>query len=80
MGTGPGILLPHLRSGVGKSGQTCAFDLSFEMLRSAAAKPLGPEDILVRADTHFIPFREGHFDRVICFAAFPHFATPPTGR
>ncbi len=76
VGTGPGILLPHLRLGVGESGQICAFDLSFEMLRSAAAKPLGPKDILVRADTHFIPFRDDCFDRVICFAAFPHFERP----
>ena len=76
VGTGPGILLPHLQPEVGRSGQICAFDLSFEMIRSAAAKPLDPNNILLQADTHFAPFRDGHFDRVICFAAFPHFERP----
>ena len=76
VGTGPGILLPHLRGSVGISGWICALDLSFEMIRTAKAKPLGPMDLLLQADIHKIPFRTSTFDRVICFAAFPHFKYP----
>ncbi len=76
VGTGPGILLPYLRQGVGPSGQVCAFDLSIDMVRQANAKPHTSQDLIFRADVHSIPFTNGVFDRVICFAAFPHFDDP----
>ena len=76
VGTGPGILLPYLRRRIGKSGRICAFDLSFGMIRKAYAKPRAPRDVLARADVHAIPFKGNGFDRVICFAAFPHFGNP----
>jgi SAM-dependent methyltransferase len=76
VGTGPGILIPYLRQLVGSTGQVCAFDLSFEMLRQAQAKPHADRDAIVQADAHRIPFKDRRFDRVICFAAFPHFAQP----
>lgn len=76
VGTGPGILLPLLKQGVGDFGWICAFDLSLEMVRAASAKPQSPMDLLLRADTHEIPFQSHAFDRVVCFAAFPHFQNP----
>ena len=76
VGTGPGILIPYLRALVGGAGQVCALDLSLEMVRRACAKPRGPMDMIVRADVHSIPFTHNLFDRVICFAAFPHFDHP----
>jgi ubiquinone/menaquinone biosynthesis C-methylase UbiE len=76
VGTGPGILIPYLRNLVGASGRVCAFDLSYEMVRQACAKPLGNRDAIVQANAHRIPFKDNRFDRVICFAAFPHFTHP----
>jgi len=76
VGTGPGILLPYLRQGVGPFGQVCAFDLSLEMIHRAAEKPRSLLDIIFQGDVHFIPFADRVFDRVICFAAFPHFEDP----
>jgi len=76
VGTGPGVLLPYLHEGVGPAGQVCAFDLSLEMLRQADQKPRAVHDMLFQGDVHHIPFADGAFDRVICFAAFPHFEDP----
>ena len=78
VGTGPGVLIPYLRKLVGDSGRICAMDLSFEMVRRACLKPLAPADVPIRADVHRIPFGSDIFDRVICFAAFPHFDDPET--
>jgi len=76
VGTGPGVLLPYLRQLAGSSGQVYAFDLSLEMIRRAYRKPRASLDIIVQADVHCIPFHNHVFDRVICFAAFPHFVDP----
>jgi len=76
VGTGPGILLPYLRERMGPIGQLCAFDLSLEMIRQARRKSHTSLDITFQGDVHFIPFADGAFDRVICFAAFPHFDAP----
>lgn len=73
VGTGPGVLIPYLRAMVGVSGQVFAFDLSFEMVRQACRKRRASQNMIVRADVHCIPFNNDVFNRVICFAAFPHF-------
>lgn len=76
VGTGSGVLIPSLRAIVGASGQVCAFDLSHAMVRQACRKQRSLRDIIVHADVHRIPFNSEIFDRVICFAAFPHFDDP----
>jgi ubiquinone/menaquinone biosynthesis C-methylase UbiE len=76
VGTGPGILIPYLRELTGPAGRVCAFDLSFEMVRQAHTKPHAGGDAIVQADAHRIPFKDNRFDRVICYAAFPHFTHP----
>jgi len=73
VGTGTGVLIPYLCGEVGASGQILAVDLSFQMLRQANRKPRRATDIIVQADVHFLPFANEMVDRVICFAAFPHF-------
>ena len=78
VGTGPGILIPFLRKLAGESGRICAMDLSLEMVRQARKKSPAVTDVPIRADVHRIPFGSGMFDRVICFAAFPHFDDPQT--
>lgn len=76
IGTGPGILIPYLQERVGEGGRICALDLSFEMVRTARMKVCRTTDLVLCADVHHLPLKPDSQDRVICFAAFPHFADP----
>lgn len=73
VGTGSGVLLPYLVHYVGTSGKIAALDLSMEMVRQAKKKDLAIPHLILRSDVHRLPFASDVFDRVICFAAFPHF-------
>lgn len=77
MGTGTGVLIPYLRDGVGDAGRILSFDVSFEMVRRAGCKERDAKGLCVQATAMRIPARDGVFDRVVCFAAFPHFADKP---
>lgn len=74
MGTGTGVLIPYLREAVGEGGRILSFDVSYEMVRRAGCKEPGARGLCVQATAMRIPARDGAFDHVICFAAFPHFA------
>ncbi len=71
VGTGPGVLLPYLAN---QGAEVIALDISHPMLQQAAHKrqALG----IVQADAQALPFAPASFHHVICFAAFPHFASP----
>lgn len=73
VGTGTGILLPILREAIGPEGHLFAMDFSFKMLEQTRQRRDGLRADLINAGVGMIPFREGEFDRVTCFAAFPHF-------
>ncbi|MCL6520127.1 MAG: class I SAM-dependent methyltransferase [Armatimonadetes bacterium] len=73
VGTGTGVLIPHLLRAVGPSGSIVAFDLSHEMLNAARFKGFPCNVKLIEADVHDAPFQDAQFDRVICNAALPHF-------
>ena len=72
-GVRPGVLIPYLRRRIGPAGRIFAMDISFQMFRQARREITLPGDLALRADAHHIPFENGVFDRIICFAAFPHF-------
>lgn len=76
VGTGPGVLIPYVRRLLGPAGRILAFDLARAMTVEAAQKCAAPWGMALQADVHAIPFRSGGFDRVLCFAAFPHFKDP----
>ena len=73
VGTGTGVLIPHLLRVVGPTGKIVAVDLSSEMLEVAREKEFRPSVIFLEADVHHLPLPEAEFDRVICNAALPHF-------
>jgi len=73
VGCGTGVLFPMLRSNVGNEGGIVAVDLSFLMLRQAAAKVCGQKVLLLQADTTDAPFASASFDWVIAYSVFPHF-------
>ncbi|UCC67998.1 MAG: class I SAM-dependent methyltransferase [Armatimonadota bacterium] len=73
VGTGTGVLVPHLVRAVGPSGRIVAIDLSPEMLAAARAKGFPSSVTFLEADVHDLPLPDAQFDRVICNAALPHF-------
>lgn len=73
VGTGTGILLPYLIISRGKEGKLFGLDFSFKMLSKAKSKLSNQPVGLVNSDVEKMPFRSEIFDRVICFASFPHF-------
>jgi ubiquinone/menaquinone biosynthesis C-methylase UbiE len=73
VGTGTGVLIPHLLRAVGPIGRIVAVDLSRGMLEVAREKELPPSVTLLEADVHDLPLPDVDFDRVICNAALPHF-------
>lgn len=73
IGTGTGILLPFLVESLGGTGSIVALDISLEMLKRAKSKGISNKIFYVQADAKELPFKSSTFDRVLCFASFPHF-------
>jgi ubiquinone/menaquinone biosynthesis C-methylase UbiE len=73
VGTGTGILLPFLREAIGTAGRLIAMDFSFKMLEQAMERRHDADALLLNGSVELMPLRSGEFDRVTCFAAFPHF-------
>ncbi len=72
--TGTGVLHPYLLQAVGDSGHVIAFDYSLNMLLQAKKKPFGANLNCFQASAMAIPLPAGLCNKVVCFAAFPHFA------
>ncbi len=73
VGTGTGILLPHIRQAIGPKGSLIGIDFSLSMLEKAVFRECPGGRTLVNASVEAIPFQSDRFDRVTCFSAFPHF-------
>lgn len=73
VGTGTGVLIPHLLRAVGPTGRIVAVDLSPEMLEVAREKGFPSSVSFLESDVHRLPLPDAEFDRVICNAALPHF-------
>ncbi|MFN3551130.1 MAG: class I SAM-dependent methyltransferase, partial [Endomicrobiia bacterium] len=72
LGCGTGILLPYLKSLVGKKGKVYALDFSEKMLNKAKEK-FGNEIFYIKANAHNLPFKKEKFESVVCLDTFPHF-------
>ena len=75
VGCGEGVLVPYLLDRLGPSGFVVELDNSLEMLKDAARKS-ARQIQCVWAGVETLPLVDADFDRVICFASFPHFANP----
>lgn len=75
VGCGEGVLVPYLLDRLGPSGFVVELDISLEMLKGAARKS-ARQIQCVWAGVETLPLVDADFDRVICFASFPHFANP----
>jgi len=73
VGTGTGVLIPHIAEAVGASGSILAIDISPEMLSVARGKKFPQNVEFLQADIQETGLPGNSFDRIICNAAFPHF-------
>jgi ubiquinone/menaquinone biosynthesis C-methylase UbiE len=72
VGTGNGVLLPHLLEKVGASGKVVALDFSWNMIAEAARIETNESVSLLNASAEAIPLKDDTFDRVACLATFAH--------
>lgn len=75
-GAGTGISTALIRECAGASGFVVAQDMAEDMLRGARARLSGDGAACVGSDAQELPFRDGAFDKILCFSAFPHFSDP----
>ncbi|HBN73900.1 MAG TPA: hypothetical protein DD376_04020 [Sutterella sp.] len=73
VGCGEGVLVPYLLDRLGPTGFIVELDNSLEMLKGAMRKSARQVQC-VWAGVETLPLVDEDFDRVICFASFPHFA------
>ncbi|MFH1762328.1 MAG: class I SAM-dependent methyltransferase [bacterium] len=72
VGCGTGILWSYLKRIVRQNEYIHALDISYNMLKKAGQKH-NPDFNGVQADIQYAPFKSELYDKVICFACFPHF-------
>lgn len=75
VGCGEGVLVPYLLDRLGSQGFVVELDNSLQMLKGAAKKS-ARQIQCVWASVESMPLPDEEFDRVICFASFPHFSSP----
>jgi ubiquinone/menaquinone biosynthesis C-methylase UbiE len=73
VGTGTGVLIPHILRAIGHRGIVVAIDISREMLRQAVSKGFPSNVYFLLADMHRLGIRHETLHRVLCNAVFPHF-------
>jgi demethylmenaquinone methyltransferase/2-methoxy-6-polyprenyl-1,4-benzoquinol methylase len=75
LGTGTGVLVPHLLQRVGSEGKVQAIDCSEGMLLRARAKCAAPYEVFVKAD--FEKERlQGRYHRILMYCVYPHLHRP----
>lgn len=77
LGTGTGVLLPHLAKLVGPEGRIMAVDYSQGMLDIAIRKNSGVIPVPTFANVDFeTEIIEGVFDHILLYCVYPHLHTP----
>ena len=73
LGCGPGVLVPYLLEKMSQNSRLVEMDYAPEMIE--ANKNLNRDKRISFECAHVMdmPFEKAFFDRVICFACFPHF-------
>ncbi len=76
VGSGTGLLAPHLLKNAPGSVHLVEADYSLEMLRQSRLKNEDPRIARVCADALRLPLPSGRFDAVLCFGILPHLGDP----
>ncbi len=72
LGCGTGKLVPWLRESVGPSGLVVEADFCRGMLEAGRDKAFGRRVRFIRMDAQLPAVARASFDRIVCFALFPH--------
>jgi ubiquinone/menaquinone biosynthesis C-methylase UbiE len=72
IGCGTGRLLPIVLERIGQDGLLVAADYSENMILLGRNTFEAPNLLYLQCDAHYTPLRPEVFDKVICFALFPH--------
>jgi SAM-dependent methyltransferase len=72
LGTGSGVLIPHLLNEVGQMGRVVGVDFSWGMIREAAKEGEGRDLWLINAFAEALPLRDRIFDCLSCMDTFAH--------
>lgn len=73
VGTGTGVLIPHLAKAVGPSGSVTAIDFSEKMIQTCKKKYSHINNVNIKVgNIEDAAFPTETFDAVICFGVFPH--------
>lgn len=73
LGTGTGVLIPHLLKSVGSSGHVTAVDFAEKMVELCKAKTANcPNVTVLVGDAENLHFPAEAFDALTCFGLFPH--------
>ncbi len=72
VGCGTGRLIPHLQRRLKNGGMVLGLDFSLQMLQNAKKKVFTRVMEFVNGCAEELPFKDTKFDRIICFAVFPH--------
>lgn len=73
LGTGTGVLIPHLLSAVGPSGSVIAVDFAERMAVFSKSKHSHTRNLeILLGDAEALGFRGGSFDAVTCLGLIPH--------
>ena len=80
IGSGTGILLPELYRNVSDTFPVVEADYSWKMLNENRNNN-GCYHLInyIQTDSHELPFKNGQFRSIVCFAAFAHFIDTTTG-
>jgi ubiquinone/menaquinone biosynthesis C-methylase UbiE len=72
VGTGTGVLIPHIIKRLDQTGHVFGIDVSEKMLEVAESKYFGEQITYYHKDIFEIT-SENTFDIIICYSMFPHF-------
>ena len=73
VGTGTGILIPHIIRAVGPTGSVTAIDYSENMIKICKTKHSHLKNVSIKlGNIEETAFSTESFDAVICFGVFPH--------
>lgn len=77
VGSGAGILVPHLRNALTDSGLIIELDISMGMLLEARNQNSQGNPVFIQGEVESLPIEDSTVDCAVCFSVFPHFRHHP---
>ena len=77
VGSGAGVLAPHLNQALTDSGLIIELDVSMGMLREARKAHGHDNTVFIQGEVESLPVEDNVVDCAVCFSVFPHFRHHP---